>query len=217
MPMTLGPPIGIFGGTFDPIHYGHLRLAIEACDAFDLERIHLVPTGDPVHRRQPHATGAERAAMLTHALNGTPRLVLDERELNRAGPSYMVDTLADFRAEFPERSLCLLLGMDAFAALDTWYRWDELLDFAHIGLVARPGAAAPQDGPIGAMLRERRHDREELRLTQAGCIVHAEIPPLDISSTRIRALLAAGRSPRYLLPDAVVAHIQREGLYTDAK
>lgn len=211
-------PIGILGGTFDPVHHGHLRLALELREQLGLERVHLVPAGVPVHRPAPRASAEQRCAMLERAVAGVPELVVDDRELRRPGPSFMVETLADFRREFSDRPLCLLLGMDAFGALDTWYRWRDVLDLAHMGVARRPGADVPAEGLVGAVVRERlSHDPRALHEARFGCIAFGDLPALDISSTRIRTLIAEGRRARYLLPHEVLDYIRREELYAYAK
>ena len=119
-------PIGLFGGTFDPIHYGHLRTAFELWQALGLAEVRFMPTGSPPHRDQTHATAEHRLAMVRAAVAGQPAFVVDDREVRRSGVSYSVDTLTELRAEYPDRSLCLLLGMDAFLGLPNWHRWREL-------------------------------------------------------------------------------------------
>ena len=206
--------IGILGGTFDPIHHGHLRLALEMLESLALDEVRLIPARQPPHRRHPIAQAEDRCAMLEAAVSATPGLQVDRRELSRAGPSYTVDTLASLRAEFPERSLCLMVGMDAFLELDTWYRWQELPELAHIAVARRPGAPMPDSGRPIDLLRERVTESPAvLRGTHAGHTLVLDLPPLDITATRIRSLLAAGRNPRYLLPDAVLDVIHERGLY----
>ena len=149
-------PIGIFGGTFDPIHYGHLRTALELKALLDLDKVHFVPCANPPHRTAPMSDGALRLRMVEAAIRDEPKFVADDRELKRAGVSYTIDTLASFRAELPGRSLCLLLGMDAFLGLPQWHRWRELTTLAHIVVAHRPGWEAPTTGTLGDLLRERR-------------------------------------------------------------
>ena len=131
-------PIGIFGGTFDPIHYGHLRTAFELLQTLDFEAVRFVPCGDPPHRGVTFASAALRLEMVRAATRDEPRFVVDDRELRREGPSYSIDTLMSLREEFPDRSLCLITGMDAFLGLPTWHRSDEILDFAHMWLHTGP-------------------------------------------------------------------------------
>ena len=147
-------PIGIFGGTFDPIHYGHLRTAFEMLEALDFEAVRFIPCGDPPHRGTTFADAGLRFRMVDAAITGQQGFVSDNRELRREGPSYSVDTLEEFRGEFPRRSLGLIVGMDAFLGLPKWYRWDEILDFAHIVVAHRPGWRAPDIGPLGDLIAE---------------------------------------------------------------
>ena len=210
-------PLGVLGGAFDPVHHGHLRLAIEIREQLGLARVHLLPTGNPVHRGAPRAPADARARMLAAAIGAAEELVLDRRELARSGPSFMVETLGSLRAEWPDRPLWLVLGMDQFEALDTWHRWEELLDYAHIAVGQRQGSRPPADGPVAQLLRAHRGDPGRSPRAPHGTIAIVPIPTLDISSTRVRALLASGRDPRYLLPAAVLSIIRTEGLYADAK
>lgn len=198
-------PLAIFGGTFDPIHIGHLRAAWEASEALDAE-VRLVPAKIPPHRPQPVAGAAERAAMLRAALDAQDRLQLDLRELDRAGPSYTFDTLTSLRAEFGERRpLVLLIGADAFAGLSDWYRWRELFDLAHVCVLTRPAQIpAMPDALADEVASRKTSDISALRREPAGRVLDMVVSALGISATRIRALLAAGREPRWLVPDALL-------------
>jgi nicotinate-nucleotide adenylyltransferase len=207
-------PTGIFGGTFDPIHYGHLRTAFEMLQALDFETVRFIPCGDPPHRGTTFADAGLRFRMVEAAIAGQQGFVSDDRELRRDGPSYSVDTLEELRGEFPGRSLSLIVGMDAFLGLPTWYRWDEILDFAHIVVAHRPGWRAPDIGPLGDLIAERgTHRIDDLHNTTHGRIhIHA-VTQLEIASTEIRELVAAGRDPRFLMPDAVRDLIEETGVY----
>jgi nicotinate-nucleotide adenylyltransferase len=197
-------PIGVFGGTFDPIHYGHLRTALELQQTLELGNVHFVPAAIPPHRRTPMTDGRIRLRLVKAAIRGQKGFVADDRELRRAGSSYTIDTLASFRAEFPRRSLCLLLGMDAFLLLPTWHRWRELLDFAHIVVAYRPGSRAPRTGTLGRLLRERgTREPAALRAKRAGSVYVRPVTQLEISSTDLRAALVAGLDPKFLMPDSV--------------
>jgi len=197
-------PIGIFGGTFDPIHCGHLRTAFELWQELRLEEVRLLPAGTPPHRDQLYASAAMRLQMVRAAIKDQPSFVVDDREVRRTGVSYSVDTLTELRQEYPGRSLCLLLGMDAFLGLPHWHRWRELLTLAHIVVAHRPGWHAPTSGPLGqVMVDHGTGSIRELHEQPAGRIyVHAGTQ-LEISSTELRALLVAGRDPRYLVPEEV--------------
>jgi nicotinate-nucleotide adenylyltransferase len=197
-------PIGIFGGTFDPIHYGHLRTALELKALLDLEKVHIVPVASPPHRTTPMSDGALRLRMVAAAVAGEPGFVADDRELKRAGVSYTIDTLASFRAELPDRSLCLLLGMDAFLGLPQWHRWRELTELAHVVVAHRPGWSAPATGTLGDLLRERRAPSVAALAARPAGLVHVQpVTQLEISSTDLRDSLRAGRDPKFLVPDSV--------------
>ncbi len=199
-------PLGVFGGTFDPVHLGHLRAAWEAAEALDAE-VHLMPAHVPPHRPQPVASPAARLALLRAALRGQTRLLLDERELRRQGPSYTVDTLRELRAEIgAQRPLLLLLGADAFAGLPTWHEWRALFALAHLVVMTRPGHAAALPAALETEWQRRGSDDAlDLRTAPAGRVLRLGITALDISATAVRAQLAAGREPRYLLSDAAFA------------
>jgi nicotinate-nucleotide adenylyltransferase len=207
--------IGILGGTFDPIHFGHLRPALDMQQALGFEELRLLPCRQPPHRDQPHAAPEQRLTMLQLATLGEAGLSIDERELHRDGPSYMVDTLLSLRAELGDDScLALLIGMDALHGLDRWQRWRELVDLCHLVVATRPGWSAPQQGAVADLVRERQvADAALLRALPAGKLMFCPVTALDISASRIRALVADGKSARYLLPDAVLEYIQMTGLY----
>jgi nicotinate-nucleotide adenylyltransferase len=212
-------PIVLFGGTFDPIHFGHLRVCLEAGDAFNADEIWLLPAATPPNRGAPSAGAAPRAQMLERALEGQSVMRADLRELLRqqAGtPSYTIDTLREVRVEIgPIRPLIWLMGADQLARLESWKDWQRLLDFAHLGVLSRPDADKPPH-TVDAFLRAHRAPKLELTRTAAGHLASIEVSRLAISSTKIRALLAEGRSPRYLLPNAVLDYIQEFGLYQPA-
>jgi nicotinate-nucleotide adenylyltransferase len=207
-------PIGIFGGTFDPIHYGHLRTAFELLQALKLGELRFMPAGNPPHREQPMASAEQRVAMVRAATAGQPGFTVDDRETRREGPSYSVDTLAALRAEHPARSLCLIVGMDAFLELPKWHQWQELLQLAHLVVAHRPGWRAPTMGPLGELLVDRGTGRvDDLHEAIAGRIFIHAVTQLEISSTEVRRLIASGRNPRYLMPDAVCDLIATTGCY----
>jgi nicotinate-nucleotide adenylyltransferase len=205
--------IGIFGGTFDPVHFGHLRPALEVMEQLQLDEVRFVPCRIPPHRHAPEAPVEHRLAMVERAITGQPGFRMDRRELDREGPSYSVDTLESLRTELgTDVPLCLMMGMDAFAGLASWHRWQDILTLAHILVVHRPGSAAPR-GPGDPLTRAATRDPDDLRRRPAGAVFFHPVTPLDLSGTAIRAMLRRGESPRYLMPDSVLEYIRMQGLY----
>jgi nicotinate-nucleotide adenylyltransferase len=206
--------MGIFGGTFDPIHYGHLRTAFELLETLRLPEMRFMPAGNPPHREHTVASNLQRLEMVRAATAGQPGFSVDDREMHKSGPSYSVETLAELRHEFPRRPLCLIVGMDAFLGLPKWHQWRELLTLAHLVVAHRPGWRAPTMGPLGEMLVERGTGAvSDLHEGVAGRIYIHAVTQLEISSTEVRALIHAGRDPRYLMPDGVRRIIQESGCY----
>lgn len=217
----MAAPIGILGGTFDPIHFGHLRLAQEVADKLRLAEVRFVPSGTPPHRALPGAVATDRLAMVRLAVAGNPLFVVDERETGKTGPGYTVDTLTALRAEIgATQSLVLLMGADAFLDLATWNRWHQLFDLAHIAVAYRPGfpvdtwqSRMPQ--PLAAEYNARlMHQPFAVHIAPAGGIVVVPIAALDISATLIREATRKGGNARYLLPDNIYQYIQEHKLYT---
>jgi nicotinate-nucleotide adenylyltransferase len=206
--------VAVFGGTFDPIHYGHLRTAYELLEALAVPEIRFMPAGTPPHRATTVASNAARLEMVRVALEGEPRFRLDDRELRKPGPSYTVDTLGDLRSEHPERPLCLIVGMDAFLGLTRWHEWQRLLTLAHLVVAHRPGWRAPDTGPLGELLAARGGAGvQDLHASLAGRIYVHAVTQLEISSTGVRELIEAGHHPRYLMPDGVCRIIDHSGCY----
>ncbi len=210
-------PIGLLGGTFDPIHFGHLRLALEMIQRLDLQELRLVPLHVPPHREPPNATAEQRYAMLQIAIADDDCLHVDKRELQREGVSYTIDTIRSLRNETRNTPICLLLGMDAFKSIDTWHQWEELLTYAHIIIADRPGTSLPNEvSTIKELVDEHRiDDYLLLHQNQVGKILHIPIPMLDISSTHIRQQISKQNNVRFLLPDAVIDYIHANHLYQD--
>jgi nicotinate-nucleotide adenylyltransferase len=207
-------PLGVFGGMFDPIHYGHLRTAHELSEFIGLERVLFLPAGEPPHRAAPLADAATRLAMLRAAVEGDERFAVDDRELRRGGPSWTILTLEELRAERGRQPLVLILGMDAYGGIDRWHRAEELPDFAHIVIARRPGAGLPSGGLGARLLRERRcDDPARLADAPAGRVFVSSNTQLDLSSSAVRAVIAAGRDPRYLMPEAARRIILATGSY----
>lgn len=213
-------PLGILGGTFDPVHFGHLRLAQEIGELLRLAEVRFIPAGTPPHRNAPDVTAAQRLEMVRLAAANNPLLTVDDREVRRSGPGYTVDTLTELRRELgATRPLCLLLGADAFLELASWHRWHELFGLAHIVVAHRPRfpidawpAQMPQ--PLAREYGSRLLKQPlAVHLAAAGGIVTQAIAALDISATAIRDALSNHASPRYLLPDGVLDYIQSNRLY----
>jgi len=207
-------PIGIFGGTFDPIHYGHLRTAFEMLQALRFDEVRFMPCGNPPHRDEPVADADLRLQMVKTAIDAQAGFVVDDRELLRDGPSYSVDTLTALRQEFPKQSLALIIGMDAFLGLPKWYHWREILQMSHIVVAHRPGWRAPDIGPLGELLADRgTHRIDNLHQTISGHIYIHDVTQLEIASSDIRELVGLGRDPRFLMPDGVRDLIAQSGCY----
>ena len=212
--------IGILGGSFDPIHIAHLRTALEVRDLLDLSELRFFPCGQPPHRTAPIANAAQRVAMLQLAIAGEPGLLIDEREIQRAGPCYTFNTLQSLREEFPRAPLCLIIGADQFINFDTWHRWQEILGLAHLVVVYRPGwNPTGQIGNAELARLVQEHTTAEagsLRDVVGGRLLFAQVSQFDLSSSRIRTLLRQGKSVRFLVPDAVYDYIRSQNLYNKA-
>jgi nicotinate-nucleotide adenylyltransferase len=207
-------PIGLFGGTFDPIHYGHLRTAFELLQVLKLSQVRFLPTGSPPHREVPLAPAELRLQMVRAAVFGQNGFVVDDRETRRQGLSYSVDTLTELRRDFPQHPLCLLLGMDAFLGLPTWHRWREIFELCHVIVAHRPGWKAPMMGPLGKLMVDRGTGSvRELHGSLGGRIYVQAVTQLEIASTDLRALVGAGVDLRYVVPDAVRDIIVSTGCY----
>lgn len=207
--------IGILGGTFDPIHFGHLRTALELHQALDLAEVRIIPCFQPVHRKSPTATPEQRLDMARRAIESEPALRVDDCEIKRKGPSYTIDTLIGLRKELPETPLCVIMGIDALLHFPSWHRWEEILQLAHLIVVHRPQYHLPQTGIVADLLKQRlKQSPTVLHETIAGNIVLQPVTPLEISATDIRKQIAMGRNPRYLLPNNVYKYIQEHGVYS---
>ena len=218
VPTESQQPIGIFGGTFDPVHTGHLRTAHELLTGLELAEVRFIPSRLPPHRPPTVAPEALRLRMLEAALDGLPSFRVDDRELRRPGLSYMVETLTSLRAELGSQPLCLLLGLDAFVGVPAWHRWRELPELAHIVVARRPGIAGEIDGEAGDLLRSRViTDRRALATSPAGRVLMLDVTQLEISSSAIRRLVEAGEDPRFLVPDAVRELILKTHIYANPK
>lgn len=216
-PLSERAPIGLFGGTFDPIHFGHLRLAEEMALALGLGRVLFVPAGQPPHRDAPQVAAAHRLEMVRLAIAGNPFFALDAREVLRDQPSYTVDTLTALRTELgSDQALWLMLGADAFLGLSSWHRWQQLFELANIAVVTRPGAQALHPDALSDPLKSNVLPRlvtDPSVAGPAGAVHFQAMTPLDISATAIRNTLSRQGSVRYLLPEAVLNYIHEHQLY----
>ena len=206
--------IGIFGGTFDPVHFGHLRAASEAKERLPLSELRLLPAGTPPHRSVTYAGANDRLSMLRLALAGHGDLLADDREVRREGYSYMVDTLSEIRRDEGNVPLLLLIGQDAANNLDSWHDWKQLFELAHIVIMRRPDSRDIYSGPLFEEVQPRLvSEPRQLERSPAGLVLPLEVTQLAIASTDIRRQIASGKSPRFLLPDSVIDYIHAHGLY----
>lgn len=208
--------IGIYGGTFDPIHYGHLRTALDVMEALALDQVRFLPLRQAVHRDQPLATPAQRLAMVSVAVAEQPGFAVDETELEREGPSYMIDTLRHLRLRWPDTPLCLLLGGDAFHGLSGWRDPEAIMALCHLIVMQRPGYRLPEEGPLATWVEQRgTQSIKALRQSSGGRIFFLPVTQLDISATDIRDRIGQNRSPRFLLPDGVLRLLHQERIYAE--
>ncbi|MFM9834825.1 MAG: nicotinate-nucleotide adenylyltransferase [Methylophilaceae bacterium] len=210
---------GLLGGTFNPIHFGHLRMAQELANSLQLDEVRFIPSANPPHKSTPEVSAKHRAEMVKVAIADNPLFKLDEREMQREGASYTIDTLISLREELGSKTaICLFMGSDAFIHLNTWHRWQELLDYCHIVLVQRPNLSAEHPKlpeALETLLHEHYTENTiDLATKSAGLVHMQKITALDISSTKIRTMLQNRESPRYLMPENILTFIQQHQLYS---
>lgn len=207
--------IGIFGGTFDPIHYGHLRTALDVQQALSLREVRFIPCGEPPHRAKPIAEPLQRLAMVRAAIAGQANFSVDDREIRRRGPSYMVDTLASLKDDLNSESLCLILGTDAFNGLPQWHCWQDIFNLANIVVMQRPAynKAIDMDENLSSFVQQRQVNPEELTTKQQGAICWVPVTQLAISATAIRQQWQQGKDIRFYTPDAVLTLIRQQNIY----
>jgi nicotinate-nucleotide adenylyltransferase len=206
--------IAVLGGSFDPVHIGHLRVAIEVRDHLQVDQLHLIPCGQPPHRDKSVATAEQRLQMLTLAVADEPALMVDDREIRHNRLSYTVNTLADLRVESGDQPICLIIGADAYQQLNSWHQWKRLLDLAHLIVVQRPGYSVSTHADVAEYTTQRCIETpQQLTKQSAGSVYFLKIPPLEISSTRIRALALNNKRFRYLVPDNVCLWMQQHIIY----
>lgn len=202
--------IGINGGTFDPIHFGHLRPALEVMQQLNLQQVHFIPCYQPVHKGSPQVSVEQRCAMIEMAIRNQPKFVLNDVEINKGGSSYTVETLEILKQQFPYDSLVLMMGTDAFAKFHTWHRWQDIIQLANIVIMHRPGEPVPLDCTSGLIYQKH----QVTKFTQAhGQMLDLDVIQLDISSTYIREQISNGKSAEYLLQPCVMEYIKEQGLY----
>lgn len=212
------PAIGILGGTFNPIHFGHLRMAQELADSLNLDVVRFIPAANPPHKDAPAVTAQHRAAMVQLGIAGNSAFAFDDRELRRTGASYTLDTLHSLRSELgTASSIILFMGSDAFTKFDTWHRWQEIIDLCHIALVQRPQLPG-HDQKLSRTLETFLHNHysenaDDLHSQPCGFVTMRQVTALDISSTAIRNALQHGDSVRYMMPDNVIDYIKQHQLY----
>lgn len=215
---SVTPAIGILGGTFNPVHFGHLRMAQELADALNLDTVHFIPAANPPHKNAPAISADQRAAMVKLAIAGNDTFVFDDRELHRPGASYTLDTLLSLREELGQQaSITLFMGSDAFTKFDTWHRWQEIIRLCHIALVQRPQVRS-HEHQLPKTLETFLHNHytengDDLHQQPSGLATMRQVTALDISSTAIRHALQHGDSVRYLMPDSVCDYIRQHQLY----
>jgi nicotinate-nucleotide adenylyltransferase len=208
--------LAILGGTFDPVHFGHLRSAVEVREALQVDEVRLVPAFIPAHRAEPGCSAAQRLKMLHLGIADSPLLRVDDREMRRGGRSYMIDTLHSVRAEVGDsESLSLVLGVDAFNLIHEWHRWREIIDVAHLVVLARPDSHIDVNADVEAWMQDRRAESAQLQDRSGGLICELQLTQLAISATMIRHRVRAGEPIEYLLPARVIDYIRREALYRD--
>ncbi|MFW1676607.1 nicotinate-nucleotide adenylyltransferase [Pontibacter sp. JAM-7] len=208
-------PYVFMGGTFDPVHNGHLRTALELQQWLDVPAIHLVPSRSPVHRGVPGCTAQQRLEMLQLAVADEPALVADDREIRSAQDSYTLYTLQGLRQELGVTvPICMIMGMDAYHTLPDWHEWQAFIQYCHLLVVARPGYQPDAASALADFSRKHRAEApEQLWQAPAGRILFHQLTPLGISATQVRTAINSGVSPRYLLPDPVWHYIQSHHLY----
>ena len=207
--------IGILGGTFDPIHNGHLRTALDVQQCLSLEEVRFIPCGEPPHRVVPVAEPIQRLSMVRAAIAGQEKFKLDDREVRRKGPSYMVDTLTSLKQDFKDKSLCLILGTDAFNGLEQWHRWQQIFELANVVVMQRPAIKGQNElnKRLLLLLKDRLVDAEILKKKQNGGIAFVPVTQLDISATKIRQQWQQGKDIQFLLPDSVLTLIRQQNIY----
>lgn len=206
--------IGLLGGTFDPVHNGHLRMALELYQQLQLDEVRFIPCQQPVIDKSAQVSAEHRLAMLQLGIQQQTGFKIDTRELNRSTPSYSIDTLISLRTELEDAALCFIIGSDSLINLPRWHRWQELINYAHLIIIPRPDHNVPSTGILAEFIKHHQiTDPVLLKEKTAGFLYVAPFTPLMISSTYIRQQIQTNLSPRYLLPDEVLSYIKQNNLY----
>ena len=207
--------IGILGGTFDPIHYGHLRTALDVQQCCELDEVRFIPCGEPAHRNTPIAEPLQRLAMVRAAVTGQDKFTVDDREIRRKGPSYMVDTLASLKNDFKSESLSLILGTDAFNGLEQWHKWQTIFELANIIVMRRPetDGNATINKRLFSLIKHRLVEADNLKIKEKGAVCFVPVTQLSISATKIRQQWQEQKDNQFLLPDSVITLIQQQDIY----
>lgn len=211
--------IAILGGTFDPVHIGHLRSAVELGEALGVKQVRLIPSYQPPHRHDPGSKPTDRLAMLRLAAEGNDLFAVDDREITREGKSFTIDTLKSIREELgDEVPLSMALGYDAFLLLDQWRDWKLLTDYAHLVVMARPGSEeeGPGDELTNFFSQKFVDDPLCLHSKPHGMICRLEMTQLAISASQVREIFKSGRSADYIVPGEVIRYVRDHGLYRTA-
>jgi len=207
-------PIGLFGGTFDPIHSGHLKIAEQLIDLLDLQCMQFIPNKHPMYRDKPVANAKHRLAMTRIATAHYPKFIVNDVEINRPGPTYTIDTITAIREQIPKQPLCLLIGEDVFASMNGWHDWKKIPDMVHLIIIDRPGVTHPYNSEIQALFDERKtHDTHSLSKKPGGKIIRHLIDPLTISATKVRKKLKTGEDVSREVPPEVLRYIEQHHLY----
>ncbi len=210
--------IGFLGGTFDPIHFGHLRPALEISDALSLKQLFLMPNHIAPHKSASHCSAKQRSEMVKLGIANQPGIAIDTRELNRHKASYTIDTLKELKALYPTTPICFIMGMDSLVSFDSWHKWQEILNYCHLIISQRPQWHPHFNSTVQELVdRCKTTDKQDLHNLQCGKIYFQDTSQLDISSTEIRRLLKDKSSIDYLVPEAVSDYIKKHQLYQSVK
>lgn len=207
--------IGIYGGTFDPIHNGHLHVANTLLTELPFQEIRFIPCFEPVHRQSPIATPEQRLHLCELALENQTKLIVDSREIQREGKSFMIDTLKSLRTEFKDFPLALIIGADSLETFQTWKSWKQIIDYAHLLVVNRPESVSPQDLTLQDMIKKCvTTDKEKLNTQLSGLIYFAYIPPSPVSATKLRQQLSSAKDISHFVPKNVFDYIRAQHIYS---